>query len=68
MCSQLEVGYCQWRTRPASERSMANEVLDARVAAMRAGSQRSYGRPRIVRALRERGIAVSHERARNGLK
>jgi putative transposase len=71
MCRQLGVsrtGYCQWRTRPASERSMANAVLDAQVAAMHAGSQRSYGRPRIVRALREQGIPVSHERVRNSLK
>lgn len=71
MCRQLGVsrtGYCQWRTRPASERSMANAALDALVAAMHAGSQRSYGRPRIVRALREQGVAVSHERVRNSLK
>ena len=71
MCRQLGVsrtGYCQWRTRPASERSMANAALDAQVAAMHAGSQRSYGRPRIVRGLREQGIQVSHERVRNSLK
>ncbi len=71
MCRQLGVsrtGYCQWRTRAPSERSMANAALDARVAAMHAGSQRSYGRPRIVRGLREQGIQVSHERVRNRLK
>ena len=40
MCRQLGVsrtGYCQWRTRPASERSMANAALDAQVAAMHGG-------------------------------
>ncbi len=71
MCRQLGVsrtGYCQWRTRPASECSMANAALDARVAAMHAGSQRSYGRPRIVRGLRAQGIQVSHERVRKSLK
>ena len=71
MCRQLGVsrtGYCQWRTRAPSERSMANAALDARVAAMHAGSQRSYGRPRIVRGLREQGLQVSHERVRNSLK
>ena len=47
---------------------MANAVLDAQVAAMYAGSQCSYGRPRIVRGLREQGIQVSHERVRNSLK
>ena len=71
MCRQLGVsrtGYCQWRTRAPSERSMANAALDARVAAMHAGSQCSYGRPRIVRGLRAQGIRVSHERVRNSLK
>jgi putative transposase len=71
MCRQLGVsrtGYCQWRTRPASERSMANAALDARVAAIHAGTKRSYGRPRIVRDLRAQGVRVSHERVRNSLK
>ena len=56
MCRQLEVsrtGYCQWRTRAPSDRSMANAALDVQVAAIHAGSQRSYGRPRIVHRLRE---------------
>jgi len=61
-------GYCQWRTRAPSDRSMANAALDAQVAAMHAGSKRSYGRPRIVRGLREQGFQVSHERVRNSLK
>lgn len=71
MCRQLGVsrtGYCQWKTRPPSARSMANEALDVRVAAIHAGSKRSYGRPRIVRDLRKQGIEVSHERVRNSLK
>jgi transposase InsO family protein len=71
MCRLLGVsrsGYCQWRTRPASERSMANAALDARVAAIHAGTRRSYGRPRIVRDLRAHGVRVGHERVRNSLK
>jgi len=71
MCRQLEVsrtGYCQWKTRPPSERSMANAVLDARVAAIHAASKRSYGRPRIVRDMSNQGIKVGHERVRNSLK
>ena len=62
MCRQLEVsrtGYGQWRTRPPSDRALANAVLDAQVAAMHAGSQRSYGRPRIVRGLRAQGVCRS---------
>ena len=71
MCRQLGVsrtGYCQWRTRAPSDRSLANAALDAQVAAIHAGSKRSYGRPRIVRGLREQGVQVSHERVRNSLK
>ena len=48
MCRQLEVsrtGYGQWRTRPPSDRALANAVLDAQVAAMHAGSQRSFDQP-----------------------
>ena len=68
MCRQLGVsrtGYCQWRTRPPSERSMANAALDAQVAAIYASSKRSYGRPRVVLALLRQGTPVSHERVRN---
>ena len=71
MCRQMGVsrtGYCQWRTRPPSERLMANVALDVQVAAIHAGSKRSYGRPRIVRGLLDQGVQVSHERVRNSLK
>ena len=61
-------GYCQWRRRAPSDRAIANAALDAQVAAIHAGSQRSYGRPRIVRGLREQGIEVGHERVRNSLR
>jgi len=71
MCRRLEVsrtGYCQWRTRPPSRRSVTNAVLDVRVAAIHAESKRSYGRPRIVRGLRDQGVQVGHERVRNSLR
>ena len=71
MCRQLGVsrtGYCQWRSRAPSDRSIANALLDAQVSVIHASSKRSYGRPRIVRALRKQGSAVSHERVRNSLK
>ena len=71
MCRQLEVsrtGYCQWKSRTPSDRSIANQVLDAQVAAIHAGSKRSYGRPRIVQALHDQGVQVSQERVRNSLK
>jgi transposase InsO family protein len=42
--------------------------LDAQVAAMHAASKSSYGRPRIVRALREQGLRVGHDRVRRSLQ
>lgn len=71
MCRQLEVsrtGYCQWRARPESERALSNAALDARVAVLHAESDQSYGRPRIVRGLREAGMVVGHERVRRSLR
>jgi transposase InsO family protein len=47
---------------------VANAALDAQVAAIHQGSKRSYGRPRIVRSLRDCGVPISHERVRNSLK
>jgi len=70
MCRLLDVsrtGYSQWRLRPPSERALSNAGLDARVAAIHAGSRRSYGRPRIVRDLNDQGIQVGHERVRRSL-
>lgn len=70
MCRLLEVsrtGYCQWRTRPPSARSVANGRLDVQVAALHAASGRSYGRDRIVRGLHQQGLQVGHERVRRSL-
>jgi transposase InsO family protein len=71
MCRQLGVsrtGYCQWRDRGPSERSLANAALDAQVAALHIGHQRRYGRPRILQGLRNQGIEVGHERVRKSLR
>jgi putative transposase len=71
MCRLLAVsrtGYLQWRKRPPSPRAQANGRLDAQVAALHAQSQGSYGRPRIVRALRAQGLPVGPERVRRSLQ
>src|SRR6266508_2219221 len=71
MCGLLAVsrtGYLQWRHRPPSARAQANARLDAQVAAMHAASKRSYGRPRIVLALRAQGLRVGHDRVRRSLQ
>ena len=70
MCRLLEVsrtGFCQWRGRAPSPRSIANTVLDVQVAAIHAQSGRSYGRERIVRQLHAQGHAPGHERVRKSL-
>lgn len=71
MCRVLQVsrtGYCQWRVRAPSARQLANEELDAQVAAIHRNSRRSYGRPRITRELREQGVRVGGERVRRSLR
>jgi putative transposase len=70
MCRLLQVsrtGYCQWRGRAPSARSVANTVLDVQVAAIHAQSRRSYGRKRIVRQLHAQGLNPGHERVRKSL-
>jgi putative transposase len=71
MCRLLAVsrtGYCQWRGRAPSDRSIANSVLDVKVAAIHSETGRSYGRPRIVRQLQHEGTNVGHERVRQSLQ
>ncbi|MNV36191.1 hypothetical protein D3C71_1276600 [compost metagenome] len=53
-------GYCQWRVRPPSPSTLANQALDAKVAVIHDVSRRSYGRPRIVQ--RQQGEVVSADR------
>lgn len=71
LCRVLAVsrsGYCQWRVRAPSPRSLANAALDVQIQAIHEASQRSYGRPRIMQALRERHHQrVGHERVRQSL-
>jgi putative transposase len=70
LCRLLDVshtGYCQWRIRASSERATANAALDVNVASLHAQSGQTYGRPRIIKALRGQGHAVGHERIRQSL-
>lgn len=70
LCQVLDVsrsGYCQWRVRGPSLRSLANAVLDMQVKAVHTTSQRSYGRRRIVQKLREQDYRIGHERVRQSL-
>ena len=71
LCRVLSVsrtGYCQWRVRSPSPQALANQALDAKVAAIHQDSRRSYGRPRIVQQLRQQGECVGAERVRQSLQ
>ena len=67
MCRLLSVartGYLQWRVRPPSPRRQANVRLGMQLQAIHVASDRSYGRPRLLRALREQGERIGGERVR----
>jgi hypothetical protein len=70
MCRSIGVsrsGYCQWWTRPNSDRTIANAALGVHVASIHAQSDQSYGRLRIVKHLQNNGHVVGHERIRQSL-
>src|SRR5262245_49901696 len=65
LCRCLEVsrsGYYAWARRPLSPRVQTDARLTAQLRLAHADSGRTYGRPRLVRALRARGISVSGKR------
>lgn len=71
LCRLLGVsrsGYLQWRGRAPSARARANAALDAQVAAVHAASGATYGRARVLAALRACGIRAGHERIRRSLR
>lgn len=57
-------GYLQWRRRGPSLRQRCNDELGAQLRVIHAEHDRSYGRPRLWRALAEQGQRVSQERVR----
>lgn len=57
-------GYYAWVGRAPSARQRADVRLTAQLRLAHADSDRRYGRPRLVRALRARGIAVGGNRVR----
>lgn len=65
MCRALKVspaGFYAWRTRPEAERVRANRALLVEIRAIHQQSRRTYGSPRIFRALRSRGREVGENR------
>jgi len=65
MCAVLDVspsGYYAWRARPPSRREMANRKLMDKIEAVFEESEETYGSPRVYRALKAQGVAVSRNR------
>ena len=65
LCRCLDVsrsGYYAWRERKPSSRALADVRLTAQLRLAHAESHQRYGRPRLVRALRGRGVAVGGNR------
>ena len=55
-------GFYAWRQRPLSLRAREDARLVLHVQLAHAESRRTYGRPRLVKALRAAGIAISGKR------
>lgn len=65
MCNALEVsrsGYYAWKTRSESTRSKKNKLLVERIRRVHADSRRTYGSPRIHKALQNQGILCGRNR------
>ena len=67
MCRVLGVGrsgYYAWRSRDLSSRALQDGLLSARIAQLSSESGRSYGSPRLMRALRAEGHRCGRSRVR----
>lgn len=65
LCASLGVspsGYYAWRKRLPSRREQSNEALAQMLVQIHLQSRRSYGRPRLMVALREQGHRCSQAR------
>jgi putative transposase len=65
LCASLGVshsGYYAWRKRLPSRREQSNEALAQMLVQIHIKSRRSYGRPRLMVALREQGHRCSQAR------
>jgi putative transposase len=65
LCELLEVstsGYYTWRSRPVSQREMANQELLKQIKVVYKASHETYGSPRIYRELKAQGVSCSENR------
>jgi transposase InsO family protein len=71
MCRLLEVtrqGYYAWRNRAPSTRVADDEALSAVIREVFDESRQSYGSPRVLAALRTRGLRVSKRRVERAMR
>ena len=65
MCPLLDVskaGFYDWLERPVSQTSKENAVLVEKIQEIHTESRRTYGAPRVHKALRNQGVRVSPNR------
>jgi putative transposase len=65
MCRVLHVscsGYYAWRSRPPSDRRIADLILEEQIKEVHAHSYGTYGAPRIHAELAARGVRVARKR------
>jgi putative transposase len=65
LCELVEVstsGYYAWRSRPVSQREMANQELLKQIEVVHEESHETYGSPRIYRELKAQGVSCSENR------
>lgn len=65
LCDLFQVsraGFYAWKRRPLSFRQREDRALLAHIRSEFESSHRSYGRPRMVEELREKGFRVGHHR------
>jgi putative transposase len=65
MCEVQDVsrsGYYAWCSRPPSLRSQENQKLSQQIEEIHQASRQTYGSPRIIVALKEKGIPIGRQR------
>jgi transposase InsO family protein len=65
MCSVLQAskaGYYAWRKREASDRDKRDETITKKIVEIHRKSRKTYGSPRIHRALRKVGVSCGRKR------
>ena len=71
MCDAMDVspsGYYAWRSRPESERSREDRHLKQMIRSVFRESRETYGSPRILKELRDRGVRCGRKRVARLMK